>query len=516
MSRMSPSRTFFGAEQIEKSISWLLANGSAPVRYLTHRHLLHTPAKSHVMRELWQEVDGSPDVREIFSRQDRDGSWCSGGSWSLKPPYALKSGRDPYTPKYVTAVWLLPLLGEIGYTARDARIRKACDFVIAHGYFRPPRLDELLNTVRQDPKAFGPCRFTQYMIAFGLVGLAADARARKGYEILLRTQREDGGWAWSMHYDMYGWTRSCPFATYGAVAALYHSQDPDYHAALVRGMHFLLRHLAIRKDHELRSFFYHGHSILHELAMFSEFGLGLRQRPVQTILNWLMEMHHPDEGCFRYNGKPVSKYTNREDGMEPRVAKYRLYHIIETDWLTYRMTRIAMNVLGRGARDVARPPAASRDRQVLPPSSVRLRKATAADSKFAFQTKKATLAKYVAQVWGWDEDEQSRMHETRFAAQDFRVVQVSDTDVGILASARHPDHIRVYQLLIRPEHQHQGIGTAVMTHVIRDAAARQLPVRIQVLKVNRRAGRFYRNFGFRIIGQDGTHLRMERPTGGSR
>jgi hypothetical protein len=154
----------------------------------------------------------------------------------------------------------------------------------------------------------------------------------------------------AMHFDRYGWTRSCPYSSYGAVAALYYSKHPAYHAALIRGLTFLVRHLAIRKDVELRRFFYHGHSILHELTMFSEFGLGLDTKPVRTILRWLKEMHHPEEGCFRYDGKPPSRFTNRADGMDPRVARYRLYHMIEPDWLTFRVTRIAMNLLGTGTQ----------------------------------------------------------------------------------------------------------------------------------------------------------------------
>ncbi len=120
MSEPSAVPQFLNVSQVEKNISWLLANGSAPVRYLTHRHLLHTPAMSRPMRALWREVERSPDVVEMFAKQDRDGSWCSGGSWSPKPSYTLKGGRDPFTPKYCTTVWLLPLLGEIGYTARES------------------------------------------------------------------------------------------------------------------------------------------------------------------------------------------------------------------------------------------------------------------------------------------------------------------------------------------------------------------------------------------------------------
>jgi len=33
----------------------------------------------------------------------------------------------------------------------------------------------------------------------------------------------------------------------------------------------------------------------------------------------------------------------REDGASSVVMKYRLFHLIEDDWLTYYMTRIASN-----------------------------------------------------------------------------------------------------------------------------------------------------------------------------
>jgi hypothetical protein len=70
---------------------------------------------------------------------------------------------------------------------------------------------------------------------------------------------------------------------------------------------------------------------------------------------------------------------------------------------------------------------------------VNLRQATTADSEFAFQTKKAAFRQYVEMVWGWDEAEQRQVHERRFAEQEFWVVQVSGTDVGILAVVREPN-----------------------------------------------------------------------------
>ncbi|GAI16419.1 unnamed protein product [marine sediment metagenome] len=56
-------------------------------------------------------------------------------------------------------------------------------------------------------------------------------------------------------------------------------------------------------------------------------------------------MYDYEKSHFHYEGKSIGSYKFKEDYMNPRVAKYRLYHLIEDDWLTYYATRIAMNLL---------------------------------------------------------------------------------------------------------------------------------------------------------------------------
>ncbi len=140
-----------------------------------------------------------------------------------------------------------------------------------------------------------------------------------------------------------------------------------------------------------------------------------------------------------------------------------------------------------------------------------MRQATVRDSKFAFQVKKTTMGEHVRRVWGWDEDEQRRLHRRRFAAQAFQVVVVDGDNAGVLALSYEPDCLRVNQLLVLPEYQGRGVGTACMERVFEDAARRRLPVRLQVLKVNRRATGFYGRFGFGAVAEDDAHIRMERP-----
>jgi ribosomal protein S18 acetylase RimI-like enzyme len=141
--------------------------------------------------------------------------------------------------------------------------------------------------------------------------------------------------------------------------------------------------------------------------------------------------------------------------------------------------------------------------------NLNLRKATTSDSEFAYRTKKAAFRQYVELVWGWDEEQQRQLHERRFAAQKFSVIQLSGVDVGIMAIVREPDCVKLNQLLILPEHQSKGIGAACTMQVIEDAAASELPVRLQVLKVNRRAIAFFQRLGFESIGESDTHVLME-------
>jgi len=90
------------------------------------------------------------------------------------------------------------------------------------------------------------------------------------------------------------------------------------------------------------------------------------------------------------------------------------------------------------------------------------------------------------------------------------VIQISGTDVGIMAIDRQPDCVKVHQINILPEHQSRGIGTECMKHIIEDAATLRLPVRLQVLKVNSRAMSFYEKLGFKSTSESETHFLLER------
>ncbi|MFC1452255.1 GNAT family N-acetyltransferase [Verrucomicrobiota bacterium] len=141
---------------------------------------------------------------------------------------------------------------------------------------------------------------------------------------------------------------------------------------------------------------------------------------------------------------------------------------------------------------------------------VALRPATEADSAFAFDVKKAALGVYVRETYGWDEEEQRRLHEQRFHAARTRIITFQGRDIGLVATREADDRIQFLQLFLLPEAQGKGIGSRVLGQVLGEAARTRRPVVLRVLKCNPRARAFYERHGFALTGETETHYCLER------
>ena len=139
-----------------------------------------------------------------------------------------------------------------------------------------------------------------------------------------------------------------------------------------------------------------------------------------------------------------------------------------------------------------------------------LRSARPDDRDFAYRARRAAFREYGETVRAWDEDEQRQLHEQRFRVQDFRVINLAGTDVGVMALVVTPEWLTVNQLFILPEHQGQGIGSRCMSLIMDEARRLGLPVRLRVLKVNPRALTFYDRLEFVRTGETNAHVLMEK------
>jgi GNAT superfamily N-acetyltransferase len=139
-----------------------------------------------------------------------------------------------------------------------------------------------------------------------------------------------------------------------------------------------------------------------------------------------------------------------------------------------------------------------------------LRNARPEDSEFAYCVKRAAFREYVEKIWGWDEDEQRKLHEQRFRTQDFQIISLAGRDIGIMAMVVEPDCLRLNQLFLLPEHQGKSIGRDCMQMIMEEAHRMGLPVRLRILKVNPRALAFFQRLGFTLTGETDTHNLMEK------
>ncbi len=115
---------------------------------------------------------------------------------------------------------------------------------------------------------------------------------------------------------------------------------------------------------------------------------------------------------------------------------------------------------------------------------------------------------YVEQTWGrWDDTNQAERFRQNFQPDHVQVIVVDGHDAGLLHIERTPEEIFLVNIQISPEFQNRGLGTEVMHALLGEARTSQLPLRLQVLKVNP-ARRLYERIGFAVAVETDTHYQM--------
>ena len=147
-----------------------------------------------------------------------------------------------------------------------------------------------------------------------------------------------------------------------------------------------------------------------------------------------------------------------------------------------------------------------------------LRPAEPGDYDALWRLKKLTMQTYVEQTWGaWDEETQEAFFRRNYRSDTVQVVMVDGKTAGLLEVTREPGEIFLANVQVHPDLQGRGLGTMLVRHVLEAAAMLQVPVRLQVLKVNAGARRLYARLGFVECGDTATHILMRhRPTSRAR
>lgn len=99
-------------------------------------------------------------------------------------------------------------------------------------------------------------------------------------------------------------------------------------------------------------------------------------------------------------------------------------------------------------------------------------------------------------------------YASMFPKGEFQMIVLNGTPIGRMVVDRAAKELRLVDLVIGLEHRNSGIGTELITTLMRQAEAAKKPLRLSVVTGNR-ATRLYERLGFRKTGQEGFHDEME-------
>ena len=138
-----------------------------------------------------------------------------------------------------------------------------------------------------------------------------------------------------------------------------------------------------------------------------------------------------------------------------------------------------------------------------------LRAAQPSDADFLWQLRQQALRPHVEKAWGtWDDVQQRKFFDHGFGSRDTRIIVHDARDVGRLEIAHSRWEIFLGLIELLPEAQGRGLGSQIIRDLQAEAAPKQLPIRLQFLKANDAAQRFYLRLGFKPAGETTTHRLM--------
>lgn len=79
---------------------------------------------------------------------------------------------------------------------------------------------------------------------------------------------------------------------------------------------------------------------------------------------------------------------------------------------------------------------------------------------------------------------------------------------GYVCIEERPDDIHVRELVVHPDFQNRGVGSALLRQVMARAQERQVPVRLGTCHKNR-AQHLYRRLGFGEFDRTNTHVLLQ-------
>ena len=236
--------------QVSPVLDWLLQPENPSVRFFTLTELLRRSKRSPEVRQARLAIMRGGAVPEILGRQEPAGCWAGADRF--------------YTAKYRGTVWQLMILAELGADLSDARVERACEFILANsqeptsGGFSQKRAQRTGGGL---PSEVIPCLTGNLVWSLLRLGYHDDERVARGIAWLTTYLRFDDGerapprdWPYRRWEICYG-RHSCFMGVVKGLKALaeipMEQRSPAVRSTIAAGGEFLLRHHVYKRSHNL-------------------------------------------------------------------------------------------------------------------------------------------------------------------------------------------------------------------------------------------------------------------------
>lgn len=162
-----PALQFESEKNMNNIPDWLLESDNPSVRYFTLRHLLHRPEDDAEMTEARRGIMQSEPVQKILAAQNPEGWWDKPG--------------PGYTRKYLSTVWQLIFLAELGADGSHPQIQRGCDYLLPRAQATHGGLSATANAT---PSGAIHCLDGNLIWALSYLGYAKDERLGRAVEWL--------------------------------------------------------------------------------------------------------------------------------------------------------------------------------------------------------------------------------------------------------------------------------------------------------------------------------------------
>jgi len=234
---------------IGKTIAWLLGEDNPSVRYFTLVDLLDRPKDAPEVLATRRQIMEMRPVSRILATQKE------GGYWGIP---------EKFYAKWKGTFWTFILLADMGASGDDARVKKACEFILNHSQVRDTGGFAHVGSLSEPggrPRHEHPCmtgKMVRSLIRFGYLD---DPRLQHGIEWIAKYQRFDDGWpehppegwpyGWGSCWGKHTCLRGIVWNLKALAEIPEHKRSGPVKRTIRKAAEFILKHHVYKRSHNL-------------------------------------------------------------------------------------------------------------------------------------------------------------------------------------------------------------------------------------------------------------------------